>query len=104
MDDAALAEVCREADVDIANLNCPGQTVISGDKDKIAKAVECEGAGSEAGDSVDWWPGLTFPADGWRQQKVAADWRSCRCVNHMCRSSPMSVRGPVVRWRRLKTC
>lgn len=40
MDDAALAEVCREADVDIANLNCPGQTVISGDKEKIAKAVE----------------------------------------------------------------
>ncbi len=40
LDDALLAEVCREADVDIANLNCPGQTVISGDKDKIAKAVE----------------------------------------------------------------
>lgn len=40
MDDAALAEVCREADVDIANINCPGQVVISGDKDKIAKAVE----------------------------------------------------------------
>lgn len=40
LDDAILAEVCREADVDIANLNCPGQTVISGDKDKIAKAVE----------------------------------------------------------------
>jgi len=40
MDDAALVEVCREADVDIANLNSPGQTVISGDKEKIAKAVE----------------------------------------------------------------
>jgi [acyl-carrier-protein] S-malonyltransferase len=40
LDDAILEEVCREADVDIANLNCPGQTVISGDKDKIAKAVE----------------------------------------------------------------
>jgi len=40
MDDTALAEVCREADVDIANLNCPGQIVISGQKDKIAKAVE----------------------------------------------------------------
>jgi [acyl-carrier-protein] S-malonyltransferase len=40
MDDALLVEVCREADVDIANLNCPGQTVISGEKDKIAKAVE----------------------------------------------------------------
>ena len=40
MDDAALAEVCREADVDIANINCPGQVVISGDKEKIAKAIE----------------------------------------------------------------
>jgi [acyl-carrier-protein] S-malonyltransferase len=40
LDDAVLAEVCREADVEIANLNCPGQTVISGDKNKIAKAVE----------------------------------------------------------------
>ena len=40
MDDAALAEVCRETDVDIANINCPGQVVISGEKDKIAKAVE----------------------------------------------------------------
>lgn len=40
LDDAILAEVCREADVDVANLNCPGQTVISGDKDKIAKAIE----------------------------------------------------------------
>ncbi|HUI06751.1 MAG TPA: ACP S-malonyltransferase [Verrucomicrobiae bacterium] len=40
MDDAALADVCREADVDIANINCPGQVVISGDKAKITRAVE----------------------------------------------------------------
>jgi [acyl-carrier-protein] S-malonyltransferase len=40
MEDGVLAEVCREADVDIANLNCPGQTVISGDKEKITKAIE----------------------------------------------------------------
>ena len=40
LDDAVLAEVCRAADVDIANLNSPGQTVISGAKDNIAKAVE----------------------------------------------------------------
>jgi [acyl-carrier-protein] S-malonyltransferase len=40
LDDAALAEVCREADVDIANINSPGQIVISGDKEKIARAVE----------------------------------------------------------------
>lgn len=40
IEDAALEAVCREADVDVANLNCPGQTVISGDKEKIAKAIE----------------------------------------------------------------
>ena len=40
LDDAVLVEVCRETDVDIANLNCPGQTVISGAKDKITKTVE----------------------------------------------------------------
>jgi [acyl-carrier-protein] S-malonyltransferase len=40
MDDAALVEVCRQADVDIANLNCPGQSVISGEKQKVARAVE----------------------------------------------------------------
>ena len=40
LDDAIVAGVCREADVDIANINCPGQTVISGDKDKVAKAIE----------------------------------------------------------------
>ena len=31
MDDTALAEVCDAAEVDIANINCPGQVVISGD-------------------------------------------------------------------------
>ncbi len=40
IDDAALDQVCREADVDVANINCPGQIVISGDKDKITKAIE----------------------------------------------------------------
>ena len=40
MDDGALAEVCFEAGVDIANINSPGQVVISGDKEKIARAVE----------------------------------------------------------------
>jgi [acyl-carrier-protein] S-malonyltransferase len=40
MDDTTLAEVCDAAEVDIANINCPGQVVISGDKEKIAKAIE----------------------------------------------------------------
>ncbi len=33
-------EVCREAGVVLANLNCPGQLVISGEQDKIFNACE----------------------------------------------------------------
>jgi [acyl-carrier-protein] S-malonyltransferase len=40
LDEKTCAEISREADVDLANLNCPGQIVISGDKEKIAKAAE----------------------------------------------------------------
>jgi [acyl-carrier-protein] S-malonyltransferase len=40
LDASVLAEVCKEADVEMANLNCPGQIVISGEADKIAKACE----------------------------------------------------------------
>lgn len=41
-----VAELCREFDVEMANLNCPGQIVISGESEKIAAAVE---AGRERG-------------------------------------------------------
>jgi [acyl-carrier-protein] S-malonyltransferase len=40
LDEAPTREVCAEAGVVLANLNCPGQLVISGDADKIARAVE----------------------------------------------------------------
>jgi [acyl-carrier-protein] S-malonyltransferase len=40
LDEAPTREVCAEAGVTLANLNCPGQIVISGETDKIAKAVE----------------------------------------------------------------
>jgi [acyl-carrier-protein] S-malonyltransferase len=40
LDEAPTREVCAEAGVILANLNCPGQLVISGEADKIAKAVE----------------------------------------------------------------
>jgi [acyl-carrier-protein] S-malonyltransferase len=46
MDDSAVDEICREATQIIqkpvvpANYNCPGQLVISGDKDAVVKAVE----------------------------------------------------------------
>jgi len=35
-----LAEVCGETDTWIANVNCPGQLVISGAKENLAKAAE----------------------------------------------------------------
>jgi [acyl-carrier-protein] S-malonyltransferase len=40
LDESPTREVCAEAGVVLANLNCPGQLVISGETDKIAKAVE----------------------------------------------------------------
>jgi [acyl-carrier-protein] S-malonyltransferase len=40
LDETPTREVCAEAGVVLANLNCPGQLVISGESDKIAKAVE----------------------------------------------------------------
>ncbi len=40
LDEAATREVCAEAGVALANLNCPGQLVISGETEKIARACE----------------------------------------------------------------
>lgn len=40
LDEAPTREVCSEAGVDLANLNCPGQIVISGETEKIAKACD----------------------------------------------------------------
>jgi [acyl-carrier-protein] S-malonyltransferase len=40
LDEKLTREVCAEAGVVLANLNCPGQLVISGEVEKISKAVE----------------------------------------------------------------
>lgn len=40
LDEMPTREVCAEAGVVLANLNCPGQLVISGEADKITKACE----------------------------------------------------------------
>src|SRR6202142_562665 len=40
LDETPTREICAQAGVALANLNCPGQLVISGEADKIAKAVE----------------------------------------------------------------
>jgi [acyl-carrier-protein] S-malonyltransferase len=40
LEEAPTREVCTQADVALANLNCPGQIVISGAADRIAHACE----------------------------------------------------------------
>lgn len=38
-DNAVIEEVCASLGVDVANYNCPGQTVISGEKNAVEQAV-----------------------------------------------------------------
>jgi [acyl-carrier-protein] S-malonyltransferase len=40
LEEAKLAEVCKQSDTVMANINSPGQIVISGAKENIAKAME----------------------------------------------------------------
>ncbi len=40
LDEAKTREACAEAGVELANLNCPGQIVISGPADKMEKACD----------------------------------------------------------------
>jgi [acyl-carrier-protein] S-malonyltransferase len=40
LDETPTREVCAEAGIVLANLNCPGQLVISGEAKKVAKACE----------------------------------------------------------------
>ena len=40
LDEKLLAEVCDETDTKIANINCPGQLIISGAKENLTKAAE----------------------------------------------------------------
>lgn len=48
LDEAVTREVCNESGVELANLNCPGQIVISGETEKIEKAcVLAKGRGAK---------------------------------------------------------
>lgn len=40
LEDDALHDVCQEAGVQVANLNCPGQVVISGPQSELASAMD----------------------------------------------------------------
>lgn len=47
LDEEKMAAICEETGTVMANLNCPGQIVISGPADAIAKAIErCTAAGA----------------------------------------------------------
>ena len=40
LDEASLADVCQKSDTVLANINCPGQLVISGGAKNVARAME----------------------------------------------------------------
>jgi len=40
LDEASLMEVCSQTDTRIANINCPGQLVISGARENLARATD----------------------------------------------------------------
>ncbi len=53
-DEPAVRALAEEVGVDVANLNCPGQTVLSGTKPGIAAAIEgAKGAGLRMGKELD---------------------------------------------------
>ncbi len=94
MDDDALADVCREAEVDIANINCPGQVVISGDKEKIAKAVElAKEKGAKRAIPLVVARRVSFAPDGRREGQGGGCARpACGCSCRKFRWFPMSRR------------
>ncbi len=47
MDEAEVDKICADAGVCVGNVNCPGQIVISGDRDKVGTAVTVIKAGGK---------------------------------------------------------
>jgi len=40
LDEVSLSEVCRQAGAHVVNINCPGQLIISGDRNNVTRAME----------------------------------------------------------------
>ncbi|MFH0847463.1 MAG: ACP S-malonyltransferase [Chloroflexota bacterium] len=47
LEEAEVKRVCNETGTCVSNVNCPGQLVVSGDKDRVAKAVALVGQGGK---------------------------------------------------------
>ena len=72
LDEAPTREVCAEAGVVLANLNCPGQLVISGESERILTGGGSgQGQGGEARHSPARGGGVSFAAHGQRAAKAA---------------------------------
>ena len=72
LDEAPTREVCAEAGVVLANLNCPGQLVISGESEKILQGRRTgQGQRGAARHSPAGRRGVSFAAHGQRATKVA---------------------------------
>ena len=72
LDETPTREVCAEAGVVLANLNCPGQLVISGETEKIAKAVRTgQGQRRETRDPAAGRRRVSFAAHGRRAAEIA---------------------------------
>jgi len=74
LDEAPTREVCVEAGVVLANLNCPGQLVISGEAEKITKACELAKAkGAKRAISLPVAGAYHSPLMAGAQQKLQAE-------------------------------
>ena len=77
LDEAATRDVCASAGVTLANLNCPGQLVISGDADRIPGAIEAAKArGAKRAISLPVAGAYHSPLMASAQPKLAAELRA----------------------------
>ena len=60
LDEVTMRMLCTQAGVALANLNCPGQIVISGEADKIAHACQLAEPKAPSVRCLCPWPGLTI--------------------------------------------
>ena len=84
LDEVPTRDVCAEAGVVLANLNCPGQLVISGEAGKIAKACELPRVRNVRCRSP-WRARITRRSWPVRSRNWPPNWRRRRSLRRWCR-------------------